>query len=170
MYRILEKEFKNKEEITNWCKDIVSRNINKELKDEDLNFMIEIFKNHPHWSIKSKNMKSIFVDIDNKYQKNYCFFIKKNNETCDDISYHISIKHIKVISNINIDLIIPFGKYKGISIYDIEDTKYLEWLVSIPNLSRDLKVKIGQFLRYDYIPYNPVSSNEYKKRVKAIQK
>lgn len=162
MYKVLEKEFKTKTEITNWCRDIVSRNINKELEDEDLCFMIEIFKNHPDWQTKSKNMKSIFVSHD-IYQRNYCFFIKKENETCDDVSYHKCIKYIKVISHMNIDLIMPFGKFKDKSIYEINDIKYLEWLLSLDNLTRDLKVKIGQFVRFGYIPYNPCAFNKSKK-------
>jgi hypothetical protein len=165
MYTILEKEFKNKNAIIDECRNIVERNIDKELKGDDYNFIIEVLKNHPNWKIKSKGLESIKVMYD-KYELNYCLWLKKQNGTYTDVSYHRCVKYIKVVSSINIDLILPFGKHKGKSIYDINDENYLKWLVDLPNLSRDLKVKIGQFLRYGYIPYNPIASAYNKKQMK----
>ena len=163
MYIILDKELKNKNEITNECRSIVEKNIDKELSGYDYDFIIEVLKNHPNWETKSKNMISLKVQKD-FYDKNYCFFIYYKNGTCDDVSYHYAIRNIKVDTDRKIDLIMPFGKYKGISIYEINDKKYLEWTLTIPNLTRDLKVKIGQYIRYGYIPFNPVALT------KSIQK
>jgi hypothetical protein len=162
MYKILEKEFKTKNDIINECRRIISDNHNKEIIGNDYKFIIEVLKNDPNWKKKSLGLVSIKVMKD-IYDKNYCLWLIKENNLYQDISYHKSIRQIKVISSVNIDLILPFGKYKGKSIYDINDENYLKWLLDLPNLTRDLKVKIGQFLRYGYIPYNPCARNKKSK-------
>lgn len=155
-YTINNIEFKNKEEITNKCREISERNQNQNLMGDDLNFMMEIFKYHPNKDVKFKDMKSIFVGVD-KYKKNYCFFIEKNNGLKDDISFSKCILHIPFNEEFSIDFQLPFGKYKGESVYDIyeKDKQYLEWLSEVTK-DREIKIKIHQILRYGFIPFNPI--------------
>ena len=74
-YKINNLEFKNKGEITNHCRDIMSRNDNQILSGDDLDFMLEILSHHSNKD-KLKGFKCIKVDSD-RYDKNLCLWICK---------------------------------------------------------------------------------------------
>lgn len=156
-YKIYDKVFKNKNLIIDECRNIINgyKN-NSKLNERDYNFMMEVFKHHPKFELKTKYIKYLYVGLDD-WGNNYCFYIKNENGTCDDISYHYSIQNIPVECNKKSDFRFPFGKYKGQSIYDIDDKQYLEWLTNSDFLDRTTKVKINQFIKYGYIPFNPVA-------------
>jgi len=158
--------FTSKNEITNYVRNIINNNIDKKIEGNEYEFIIELLKYHPDWDHKSKNLNNIFVAID-KYNKNYCLFIRYENSTIDDISWHYAIRHIPFTNQTidKIDYIFQFGKYKNQSIYDIDDTNYLKWVINnVVNLKRKDKILINQFIRYGYIPYNPVFWSKSKNK------
>lgn len=163
-YLINQEFFNNKKEIVEKCQNIIDRNIDKkEIIGKDKEFLLELFKYHPDCDEKLEELDFIFVDIDN-WGKNNCFWIKNKKGFIDDISYHYCIKYIPVNSEKRMDLKLPFGKYKGQSIYEINDNEYLNWLYNKSDfLDRGLKTKIGQFLRFGYIPFNPIAYRAEKK-------
>lgn len=157
-YVINNKTFKNKNEITEFCRTIIDKNIGKDLSGEDLEFIIQLFKFHPDKHILTC-AKRIFVNIDNKFQNNPCYYIEYISGEIHDISWTKCILGIPFGEDNKIEWKIPFGKYAGESLYDIfdNDPEYLQWLSSEKWVKRDLKIKINQMLRYGHIPYNPIA-------------
>lgn len=155
-YVINGEKFKNKNEITERCRKITKKYFDKKVSGKDLKFIKALFKFHPHSKEKLKNIDYIYVAIDS-YNENPCFWIRKKDGFFDDISFYKCIKHIPFSEDKKMDYKFMFGKYKGKSIYDIDDNDYLTWLRSQKWLDRGSKVKIGQFLRFGYIPFNPVA-------------
>ena len=45
-----------------------------------------------------------------------------------------------------IDYIFDFGQYRGKSIYDINDPKYIEWLITKSKVSKELKKIFKSFM------------------------
>jgi hypothetical protein len=165
-YTIRNIEFKNKTSIIAYCRELIARNQYKKLCGDDLDFMLELLSYHNDKS-KLDNYKYIMVD-DDKHHKNLCLWVYKETKSgllvCDDISWTHSINNIPVNSPKNMDYVFKFGKYKGISIYDIQDRKYIEWvLVNVVNLNRGDKVLLNQYLKYGYIPFNPIFIKNAKK-------
>jgi len=156
--------FKNKEEIRDKCRKIVNSNIGNDLIGTDLEFMIQILKFHPDKE-KLFCTKRIFVNID-KYRKNPCCYIQYLTGEIRDVSWTKCILHIPFGEDNKIDWIMPFGKYKGKSLYDIfdEDLQYLHWVTNQTWLDRKLKIKINQMIRYGHIPYNPIANQHDKKK------
>lgn len=165
-YLINNKPFKSKGEITSYCRDLIARNKEKILTGEDLEFMLSILSYHKNKN-KLEGHSYIKVDID-ILNKNYCLWIykfKSGIELRNDISWTSCVANIPVASDIKIDYTFKFGKYKDKSIYDIDDKKYLEWIVSCDNLFRGDKILINQYLKYGYIPYNPVFWSKSKSKL-----
>jgi hypothetical protein len=158
-YKINNLEFKNKSEITNHCRDIMSRNANQILSGDDLSFILEIMSYHSNKD-KLKGFKYIKVDSD-RYDKNLCLWIcketKSGEEVIDDVSWTHCISNIPFSSDKKVDYTFRFGKYIGKSIYDIDDNQYIEWVIdNVKQLNRGDKTLLKQFLKYGYIPYNPI--------------
>lgn len=164
-YTIKNKEFVNKTAITEYCRDLISRNIGKKLTGDDLSFILDLLSYHPDKS-KLNNIEYIDVSLD-KMKKNNCLWIHKLTKTgvkvVDDISWVKCIGNIPFSEDTKVDYIFKFGKYNGKSIYDVDDKDYIEWFSKIPNLYRGDKILINQFIKYGYIPYNPMF---YKKNNK----
>lgn len=161
-YCISEELFKNKAEITERCRGIIESNKSKKkVTAKDLRFLLELFKYHPSKDAKLKDIKRVYVDMD-LYGENLCFWIENKKGFSYDISFYSSIRHIPFSEDKKMDLKIPFGKYKNQSIYDIDDKEYFEWLYERKDLDRGLKVKLGQFLRFGYVPFNPVAYSKKK--------
>lgn len=169
-YIINDEIFKNKEEITERCREIIDRNKDKnKVGKKDLSFLLDLFNYHPNKEEKTKDLKRVYVDMDS-YGTNICFWLENKKGFSDEISFYACIKHIPFSVDKKMDLKFPFGKYKGQSIYDVDDKQYLEWMYNAEFIDRGLKVKIGQFLRFGYIPFNPVAYNFDKKKTAARKK
>lgn len=158
-YNINGKEFSNKTDIMNFCRELIEKNKDKVLEGQDLLFFKELIKSHPK-SKKKLQFDYIKVEID-KLNRNYCLWSYKkvgNIEVCDDISWHKCVNHIPVVGyGKNIDYVFRFGKYKGKSIYEINDTNYIKWLLeNFKDMNKGDKILINQFYKYGYIPYNPM--------------
>lgn len=154
MYKINGLDFKNKNEIILWMRNIL---YNPHLIDDNIDTIIEIFSYHPNWTSKSKDMTHFSIASD-KWSVNPCFYINYKNLCKDDISFMKAINHIPVPPKCGkSNYIIPFGKYKGKSIYDVDDKNYIIWLSNLEGLKRGDKVAINQYLKWGYIPYNPVA-------------
>jgi uncharacterized protein (DUF3820 family) len=166
-YIINNEPFANKEQIINKCRDILSANNGKNMIcGKELEFLLALFQFHPCKDDKLKNLKRVFVGID-LFETNLCFWLENNKGFIDDISFHSCVTNIPFGENQKINLKIPFGKYKGQSIYEVNDNDYLEWMYNLPDLDRGTKVKIGQFLRFGFIPFNPIAHRaEMKKYAK----
>jgi hypothetical protein len=168
-YRIKNKEFVSKTEITEYCRDLISRNAGNKLFGSDLEFITELLSYHPNKN-KLDGIEYIDVSLD-KMKKNNCLWIHKQTKSgvkvIDDVSWTKCISNIPFSQDTKIDYIFKFGKYEGKSIYDVkDDDTYIEWFSKIPNLYRGDKILINQFIKYGYIPYNPMF---YKKNNKQIK-
>jgi uncharacterized protein (DUF3820 family) len=158
-YKINNLEFINKGQITEHCRDIMNRNSNKILSGSDLEFILEILSYHSN-KTKLNEFKFIKVDED-KYHKNLCLWIYKETKTgkevVTDISWTKCIGNIPFSPEKIVDYNFKFGKYKGKSIYDINDNQYIEWVLeNLTELKRGDKILLNQYLKYGYIPYNPM--------------
>ena len=160
-YTIGNLKFSNKQSISDHCREIIIKNIGKDIEKDDMDFILNLFNYHPDKDKKLKNLKSIFVHNDN--YDNYCFFIKYKNNTIDAISWVECIKHIPFGKEMTIEVVMPFGKYKGKTLQEINDNQYLTWIYEKSDADRGLKIKINQFLKYGYVPYNPMVKKENKK-------
>lgn len=164
-YTITNKEFSSKKDIIEYCRELISRNKNKTLKGKDLKFMLEILKHHED-DRKLKDHTHIKVEID-KWERNYCLWVYKKRgdvELKDDISWTHCINQLPIETDTKVDYIFKFGKYKDESIYNIQDENYLKWLVNGDWLGRGDKILINQYLKYGYIPYNPVFWSKSKSK------
>jgi uncharacterized protein (DUF3820 family) len=169
-YIINSEIFKNKEEITERCRQIIDKNKDKKkVGKKDLAFLMDLLSYHPNKDEKLKDIKRVYVGMDLN-GVHLCFWIEDKKGFSDDISFHACIKHIPFSENKKMDLKMPFGKYKGQSIYDINDPSYLEWLYNADFIDRGLKTKIGQFLRFGHIPFNPIAYKFDKQKIAARKK
>ena len=163
MYKVNDVEFKTKELIKNFDKDILVNHINEPLQDKEYEFMKELVGYHDH----KYNVEDV-IEIMPVHQNVECNIIllnvtfvnktKKKNKPIP-VSIERCIRGIAPYNVETIDITLNFGKYKGMKVTEINDNNYLNWLVNQPSLDKDLKGKIGQFLRYGFIPYN-----DYKRR------
>jgi uncharacterized protein (DUF3820 family) len=169
-YIINSEIFKNKEEITERCRQIIDKNKDKKkVGKKDLAFLMDLLSYHPNKDEKLKDIKRVYVGMDS-YGVHLCFWIEDKKGFSDDISFHACIKHIPFSENKKMDLKMPFGKYKGQSIYDIDDRQYLEWLYNADFVDRGLKTKVGQFLRFGHVPFNPIAYKFDKQKIAARKK
>jgi len=169
-YIINNEIFKNKEEITERCRYIIDRNKDKKkVGKKDLAFLMDLLSYHPNKDEKLKDIKRVYVGMDLN-GVHLCLWIEDKKGFSDDISFHACIKHIPFSENKKMDLKMPFGKYKGQSIYDINDSSYLEWLYNADFVDRGLKTKIGQFLRFGHVPFNPIAYKFDKQKLAARKK
>lgn len=169
-YIINNEIFKNKEEITERCRQIIDRNKDKKkVGKKDLSFLMDLLSYHPNKDEKLKDIKRVYVGMDLN-GVHLCLWIEDKKGFSDDISFHSCIKHIPFSENKKMDLKMPFGKYKGQSIYDINDSSYLEWLYNADFVDRGLKTKIGQFLRFGHVPFNPIAYKFDKQKLAARKK
>jgi len=152
-YKIEGREFSTKKDVENVCKNIRDKKGVRNITGEDLKFMKKIFAFHPNQD-KMKKVRSIFVDSN----LGNSFFIKYYNGTMDDVSYIKCLKYMPIDTPHRIDYVFKWGKYKGKSIYKINDENYLHGTLLWDRLWRRDRVLIGQFLRYGYIPYNPAAN------------
>jgi hypothetical protein len=159
MYKVNDVEFKTKELIKNFVKDILGNHINEPLQDKEYEFMKELVGYHDH----KYNVEDV-IEIMPVHQNVECniillkvTFVNKTNKWKNKptlVSIERCIRGIAPYDVGIIDITLSFGKYKGMKISEINDNNYLNWLVNQPSLHKDLKIKIGQFLRYGFIPYN----------------
>ena len=160
-YKIADREFFNKAEITEFCRELISRNIGQNLIGADLKFMMALLE---HRKEKIANIDYLSVALDS-YKKSFCLWVHSQTltgvKTIRDVSWTKCVANLPFSSEHIVDYIFRFGKYKDQSIYDIKDDNYLIWYVDLPNLDRGSKIQIGQFIKWGYIPYNPVF---YKKK------
>lgn len=162
-YNIGTESFSTKNEIIERCKTIAENNYKNDLTGNDLEFMINVYKFSPNKNLLI-NMRRIFIDLDptNKYKFFYIEYTKKLNSYHKSLikhaPYKVCINHIPFNEDIQICLLMPFGKYKNEPLIEIykKDPQYIYWVLSL-NISIDFKTKINQMIKYGYIPYNPVA-------------
>lgn len=150
-YKILDLEFSNKSEIKNYIKEMLVNA--KDMYDINQDFIKELMKFYDNGDYNEiVNFKS-FVALKNEYNK-YGIYILKTNDTLTPVSYIRCVDNIPFSEDKKIDYIFKFGKYKGQSIYDINDNNYIQWCLQADFLNRKDKIYLNQFLKYGYIPFN----------------
>ncbi len=148
-YKILDVEFTNKNEIKNYIKEmLINDNINQPFIKE----LIKYYDNTEDIESFINSFKS-FVALKNEYNK-YGIYGLKSNDTLTPISYIRCVNNIPFSDDKRIEYVFKFGKYKGQSIYDINDRQYIEWCLGANFLDRKDKIYLNQFLKYGYIPFN----------------
>ena len=164
-YTINNTEFNTKNEIVIKCRGIIEQYMNRDVTGNDLDFILEIFKFHPNHDTKLSDMKRICVGKD-PYNKNNCFYIENIKGKLTDISWTKCVNSIPFGEDNQMDYIIPFGKYKGQSIYNVfdDDKQYFVWLTTKAQINREMKVKVNQMIKYGYIPFNPMAERFSKNK------
>jgi uncharacterized protein (DUF3820 family) len=161
-YRINNIDFNTKDEITKHCRVIINGSVDQILSEGDHEFIMAVLRYHPKFKKKVSGMSHLYVD--KNMNNDSAIFIMKQNGRFDDISITKCISCVPFNQDKPMELVMPFGKYKDQSIYDIDDNSYFEWLYKQKWLDAGMKIKIGQFLRYGFIPYTPKSYGYFNKK------
>jgi hypothetical protein len=131
MYKIHNKEFKSKPEIKKYTSELLINNLGKTLTGDDDLFARELIKYHEH-NYKLENIVSIsckdFSGIEGRIVP--IFLMTNKRGTTDNVSLHRCINKIPNADEAITEYVLQFGKYKGTSIKDIDDKKYLWWLIN----------------------------------------
>jgi len=167
-YAIENKEFDTKVEIIGYMGDMAKKYADGErLSIEDQAFAKAILAYRDDWDAISGKMEYLFFDISHNYQRNRCLHIRYINGSCREASYIKAIKYIPFSQGKKAEYIFRFGKYKGVSIYDVdpeEMRKYLKWACEQP-FDRHCKTIWGQFLRLGYIPAQNMAFSRKKEGI-----
>lgn len=129
MYKIHNKEFKTKTEIKKYTSDLLINNLGKTLMGDDDQFARELIKYHEH-KYKLENVVSISCkDISNVEGRIVPVFLMtyKKGKSDDNVSLHRCINRIPTSDEPITEYVFKFGKYKGKSIEEINDSNYLRW-------------------------------------------
>jgi hypothetical protein len=141
MYKIHNKEFKTKTEIKKYASELLMTNLGKTLTGDDYLFARELLKYHEH-NYKPENMVSIsckdFSNIEGRIVPVFLMTNKREKDTF--VSLHRCINKIPNMDEAITEYVLNFGKYKGMSIKDIDDKSYLWWLIK-NDVLRDRRVK-----------------------------
>ena len=131
MYKIHNKEFKTKTEIKKFTSDLLINNLGKTLTGDDDLFAREVIKYHEH-NYKSENIVNVsckdFSNVEGRIVP--VFLITNKRGSVDNVSLHRCINKIPSADESITEYVLKFGKYKGMSVKDIDDKKYLWWLLN----------------------------------------
>jgi hypothetical protein len=161
-YKINNQVFSSKEKITEKIRSLERKYDDYEtIGDADKKFLIEIFRYHPNFEDKMDGMTDlVFAESVHYNGRTRCIFVAygDTNEDIqdrpmDDISWVECIKNIPVPTKHKIHFKFTFGKYKGKTIEAVNeiDRAYLHWVTNSEFKNRSVKIKVGQFLKYNYI-------------------
>lgn len=130
MYKIHNKEFKSKPEIKKYTSELLINNLGKTLTGDDDLFARELIKYHEH-NYKLENIVNVSCkDFSNVAGRIVPVFLITNKRgSVDNVSLHRCINKIPSADESITDYVLQFGKYKGMSVKDIDDKSYLRWLV-----------------------------------------
>ena len=130
MYKIHNKEFKSKPEIKKYTSELLINNLGKTLTGDDDLFARELIKYHEH-NYKLENIVNVSCkDFSNVAGRIVPVFLITNKRGgVDNVSLHRCINKIPSSDESITDYVLQFGKYRGMSIKDIDDKSYLWWLV-----------------------------------------
>jgi len=161
MYKVNNIEFKTKGDVKEYAMNILMNNLNKEIVGEDKDFAMDLIRHHEHnydmdniVMIESKSLST------EKLIPVFMLHIETNSKNKTKIrTTHASVNRcvgdLPPLNVETIDYIFKFGKYKGMSIKDINDNDYLKWLLEDSNiLNKRDRIWIKQFIKYGYIPHN----------------
>jgi uncharacterized protein (DUF3820 family) len=156
MYIVNNINFKTKEEVKKRSKDILNNNVGVSLVGEELNFFKDLIKNHQH-KYNADDVVGIdvrYIDGNQKLLGISVGFSKKDKVWSELVSIKRSIDGLTPINVVEMDFIIPFGKYNGMNIKDVNDEKYLWWVVHESNINVKYKIWVKQYMKYGFIPVN----------------
>lgn len=179
-YKINNQVFSSKEKITEKIRSLERKYDDYEkIGDADRKFLIEIFRYHPNFEDKMDGMTDlVFAESVHYNGRTRCIFVAYGDinedirdRPMDDISWVECIKNIPVPTKHRIHFKFTFGKYKGKTIEAVNeiDRAYLHWVTNSEFKNRSVKVKVGQFLKYNYIPYNPIAHKKEKEKMKPME-
>ena len=179
-YKINNQVFSSKEKITEKIRSLERKYDDYEkIGDADKKFLIEIFRFHPNFEDKIDGMTDlVFAESVHYNGRTRCIFVAYGDinedirdRPMDDISWVECIKNIPVPTKHKIHYKFTFGKYKGKTIEAVNeiDRAYLHWITNSEFKNRSVKVKVGQFLKYGYIPYNPIAHKKEKEKMKPME-
>jgi hypothetical protein len=138
-YIISNVEFSSKNKIKKYIQEIEKKYLDYQpVIGNDLEFMLGVFKYHPRYKNKTKQMTDMYFAPSKEYTSTRCVYIAYGNKNTDikkrpsnDISWTLCLKKIKKISNQQ-DALLEFGQYRGKTIHQVGifDRPYLEWIAS----------------------------------------
>jgi hypothetical protein len=161
MYKVNNIEFKTKGDVKEYAMNILLNNLDKEIVGEDKEFAMDLIRHHEHKydmdnivliesrSLSPDKLIPVFMlHIETKVKKQTK--IRKTHASVNRCVGDLPPLNVKTI-----DYVFNFGKYKGMSINDINDNDYLKWLLADPNvMGKGDRVWIKQYLKYGFIPHN----------------
>jgi hypothetical protein len=164
MYKIHNKEFKNKTDIRTFLIDTIKESDNQPILGEKFDIISESVKN----LLPIKRMNGEITEITGRktgtHNEIYVFDItvyklkynrKKTYEYKTERVYVGTIvDYAPPVKETTINYVFKFGKYKGMNIEDVNDINYLYWITSVSsNLNKTDKALIKKFIKYGFIPY-----------------
>jgi hypothetical protein len=143
MYKIYNKKFKTKQEIKDYChKTLLKYSDYDDLNDDDFSFIKELMTFHPH-KYDTSNVLSIQVVHKPKYQELVLNIRRLKRIRHERTSVRQPINNIPVV----VDYVFNFGKYKGKNINEINDDRYISYLLDEwTDMSMPLRVKLNNYL------------------------
>ena len=174
-YKINNQVFSSKEKIVEKIRSLERKYDDYEpIGDADKRFLIEIFRFHPNFEDKMDGMTDlVFAESVHYNGRTRCIFVAYGDinedirdRPMDDISWVECMKNIPVPTKHRIHFKFTFGKHKGKTIEEVNNTDraYLLWITNSEFKNRSVKIKVGQFLKYNYIPYNPIAHKKEKEK------
>lgn len=170
MYKVHNKEFKTQKDIKDYLSNVVKNNDNKLIEGDDFIIFKELIQYIPAYKdmrgeitemigrVRYNKLKieSYRVDFNIhrlRYDRKTMYEDKKDN-----IYTGSMVEYVPPIKETTINYMFKFGKYKGMNIEDIDDMSYLYWVTSeSSNINKADKILIKKFIRYGFIPYNPIN-------------
>jgi hypothetical protein len=169
MYKVHNKEFKSQKEIKDYLTYVVKNNDNKIIEGDDFIIFNELIRFIPAYKDIRGEITEIVgvVKYDKLMRESYRLDFnihrlkrgcKKTYEDKKDYTYTGSmVEYVPPVKQSTINYVFKFGKYKGMNIEDVDDMNYLYWITSEDSyFNKEDKVLIKKFIRYGFIPYNPI--------------
>ena len=167
MYKIYNKEFKTQKDIKDYLTDVIKNNDNKIIDGDNFVIFKELIQFVPAYRDMRGEITEMIgkVMTDKLMRESYrvdfnVHRLRYNRKTkYEDKKEYIYVgsivQYAPPVKETTINYVFKFGKYKGMSIEDINDMSYLYWITGEnSNLNKNDKILIKKFIRYGFIPYN----------------
>ena len=160
-YTINGKGFKAKSGITEYTNTLL-KSCNGDIVGDDFKFFKELLGYHPN-KLKLSRLSNIvsMYSGDSHWGNNICLWLRYDNGQVEDASLTKCIANVPVTPIYGVyEFIFDFGKYKGWSAQQVMDIdpNYIDWVIT-NTTNRTTEVRLGQFKKWGYIPYNPLTKN-----------
>lgn len=165
MYIVNNKEFQTKDKVIEFGKSLLKKYINQHIQGEDYDFFKDLIRYHGHNyninDIEFMGVKQTYDFYTDDYTAITLFVKFKKEKKPTAVSILKCVTNIAPIGRNENHVTLPFGKYKGMDIKDV-DIGYLKWFAENTDITKSLEIKIKNHIKYGFSPYtfNQLTTNE----------